>query len=589
MKGSIFQGAGGGAVSLVSIVLLYLLLIGLILGFAGQLFTEITGGLGLSRFILLPLGIGFPLILLLTVGFQIYRLFREKRRGQPGIRFKIRLVAFFSFIAVLSSVPQGILSVSFLRTAMESWFSSRISTALESGLDIAMEYNSTRVQGLERFTESGAVAELVGRYRARPDILWEELDELYPHLDAVELYNAAGDRLYYRGAEAAALGVMPEQIDNGLLPRARIGDTSIIRTIRTFETDQGAVALVLGVAMPEGFDRRANEITGALQTFRQYRRFQNTFFLVVIVFYSLFSFPILLLSILVGFLLSEEIIRPVVHLENAIQRVISGDYSFRILTRSKDELSVLVSSFNTMVSELEQSRTKLRQTEKVTAWQEIAQRMAHEIKNPLTPIKLSAQRIERAYQQGSPKTGEIIQGAVASISDEINKLNQLLAEFRDFARLPEPNLQATDVAALLQRIAETYSSSYRNVSLDLSGLQPHTVYIDPNQMSRVFSNLLKNGFESIKGKGEISLRSDLVRKGHSHYCRIQIEDSGSGIPGEIEEQVFHPYYTTKEHGTGLGLPIVERIVSDHRGEIWFESEEGVGTTFFIDLPAEQVP
>jgi nitrogen fixation/metabolism regulation signal transduction histidine kinase len=470
---------------------------------------------------------------------------------------------------------------------MDSWFSSRISTALESGLDIAMEYNRDQVRGLEQFTRSGAVARIVAEYRGSPDTLWDELTEVYPHLDAAELYDGEGNRLYFRGSQEAALGVLPENIDSGLLPRARSGDTSIIRTKRTFQTEEGAVSLVLGNALPEGFDRRANEITGALQTFRQYRRFQSTFFLVVIVFYSLFSFPILLLSILVGFLLSEEIIRPVVHMENAIQRVISGDYSFRILTRSRDELSVLVNSFNTMISELEQSRTKLRQTEKVTAWQEIAQRMAHEIKNPLTPIKLSAQRIERAYTQGSPKTGEIIRGAVASISEEINKLNQLLAEFRDFARLPEPNLEKTDIADLLGQITDTYSSSYPDVTVITEGLATYTVFIDPNQMSRVFSNLLKNAFESIKGKGEISLRTDLVRKGHTHYCRIQIEDSGSGIPGEIEEQVFHPYYTTKEHGTGLGLPIVERIVADHRGEIWFESEEGVGTTFFIDLPTEK--
>jgi nitrogen fixation/metabolism regulation signal transduction histidine kinase len=250
-------------------------------------------------------------------------------------------------------------------------------------------------------------------------------------------------------------------------------------------------------------------------------------------------------------------------------------------------LSVLANSFNTMISELEQSRTKLRQTEKVTAWQEIAQRMAHEIKNPLTPIKLSAQRIERAYTQGSPKTGEIIRGAVNSISDEINKLNQLLAEFRDFARLPEPNLEKVDIAEMLESLIETYSSSYPEIIPNTEGLNSYTVRIDANQMNRVFSNLLKNGCEAMRGKGEISLRTDLVRKGHTHYCRIQIEDSGSGIPGELEEKVFHPYFTTKEHGTGLGLPIVERIIADHHGEIWFESQEGVGTTFFIDLPAEQ--
>lgn len=215
--------------------------------------------------------------------------------------------------------------------------------------------------------------------------------------------------------------------------------------------------------------------------------------------------------------------------------------------------------------------------------------MAHEIKNPLTPIKLSAQRIERAYAQDSPKLGRIIESSVGSISQEIEHLNQLLGEFRDFAKLPTPHFQSTNIRELIVSVLETYQPSYPNIEVDVDSLEQVDISLDVHQMTRVFSNLLKNSFESMEAeKGSISISTDLVRKGHTHYCRIKIEDSGRGIPRELEQKVFHPYFTTKEIGTGLGLPIVERIVADHQGQIWFETEEHVGTTFYIDLPLEQL-
>ena len=111
---------------------------------------------------------------------------------------------------------------------------------------------------------------------------------------------------------------------------------------------------------------------------------------------------------------------------------------------------------------------------------------------------------------------------------------------------------------------------------------------DKNMLRQVFANVVKNSVEAMEGKGEVFIRSDLVRKGNSLYCRIQIQDTGCGIRGEFTDQVFNPYFSTKKNGTGLGLPIVERIVFDHKGQIWFESMAGKGTTFFIDLPAELI-
>ncbi|MFW5714826.1 MAG: sensor histidine kinase [bacterium] len=579
---------------LLSIVLIYITLIILILLFARQLLSEISRGTALSRFVFIPLAILLPLFLIVSVGYNINRLIKERRSGYPGSRFKVKLVIFFTFISILASIPQGVLSISFLRSTMDSWFSNQLQDTLQGSLDIALQYNRNTLTQLEDFSKSEVTARVIEENYPNTEEIWTRLTSVYPHLDAMQLFLADGTHLLSIGNTNAYLENLPPSTVEGILPRVKTGSLSIIRSISFLPppaqlSGSEKLAVVLSVILPSGFDTKAQNITTTLQTFTQYNEFQNTFFLALLVFFSLFSFPILLLSILIGFLLSDEIIRPVVHLEDAIQRVISGDYSFRILTRSGDELAVLVDSFNSMISELEQSRTKLRQTEKVTAWQEIAQRMAHEIKNPLTPIKLSAQRIQRAYTQESPKLGRVIESSVESIAQEIEHLNQLLGEFRDFAKLPTPYFQPVDVHELISKVLITYQPSYPRVEVNTEYMEHISVSLDPHQMNRVFSNLLKNSFESIdEEKGKISISTDLVRKGHTHYCRIKIEDSGRGIPRELEQKVFHPYFTTKENGTGLGLPIVERIVSDHQGQIWFETEEQIGTTFYIDLPLEQL-
>jgi nitrogen fixation/metabolism regulation signal transduction histidine kinase len=307
----------------------------------------------------------------------------------------------------------------------------------------------------------------------------------------------------------------------------------------------------------------------------------------VVVFYVFFSFPILLLSIMISFILSEEIIRPIVNLEEATRRVAEGDFSFRILARSGDELSLLVSSFNRMVSELERSRLKIMQTEKITAWQEIAQQLAHEIKNPLTPIKLSAQRILRKYQNAPEELGDVLEPGVRSIIREVDSLNHLLQEFRDFARLPNPQRDWVNLHELVEEVAGVYEHSAPELAIQTDGIDRNMmVNADPKQLKQVFGNLFKNAMEAMDRKGQLFVRADLVKKGNSSYCRIQIQDTGPGIHKDSYDKVFNPYFTTKRDGTGLGLSIVERIVFDHKGQIWFETQQGVGTTFFIDLPLE---
>jgi signal transduction histidine kinase len=169
---------------------------------------------------------------------------------------------------------------------------------------------------------------------------------------------------------------------------------------------------------------------------------------------------------------------------------------------------------------------------------------------------------------------------------EVDNLNDLLVEFREFARLPMPRLQSIHLRELVEEVAQMYKNLSTEVSIDASHISEDSVLrADPGQIKQVLANLIRNAVQAMSGGGEVFIRSGVVNKENRSFCRIWIKDSGAGIPEEIRGRVFEPYFTSKAEGVGLGLAIVERIVFDHDGNIWFETQEGVGTTFIIDLPS----
>jgi two-component system, NtrC family, nitrogen regulation sensor histidine kinase NtrY len=246
-----------------------------------------------------------------------------------------------------------------------------------------------------------------------------------------------------------------------------------------------------------------------------------------------------------------------------------------------------VDSFNGMISELERSRRKLLQAERITAWQEIAQRLAHEIRNPLTPIKLSAQRVLKKHEENAADFDKVLRPAVSSIIAEVENLERMLREFGELAKLPVPKPEPTPLRGLLDEVASVYKNLSSAVRIDLESVAADIVLnADRGQMKRVFANLFTNAIQAMPNGGSLAVRADRVRKGHTLYCRVAVTDSGTGIADADMDSIFDPYFTTKKNGTGLGLAIVQRIVFDHKGNVWAESDGSTGTTIFIDLPTE---
>ncbi|TFG62070.1 MAG: HAMP domain-containing protein [Spirochaetales bacterium] len=593
----LFRLASSSTAGLISIVLLYILLIVLILVFSNQILTDVAFGGPFTHFYIIPIAIVLPLFLLVSIIINLIKLLKQRRAQNPGARIKIRLLMFFAFITLLSSIPQGILSINFIDNTMKSWFSSRFGSALEVGLSIALSYYNDRLDNLMTITESPVMDILARDIPGKPERFWENIRTINPSIKFCQIFSEDGNTLYFAGDSLGRLDTLPEtylsegkvaEIQPGMMPKESKKEVTVLRTIFSHLSGTGSYTIIAGTVLQAGFDKGAQELTTAIELFKQLERFRSLFRGILILFYSFFSLPIIFLSLLISFLLSEEIIRPIVHLEEATKRIAEGDFSIRIFSRSRDEMSILISSFNKMVSELDRSRKKIAQTEKVTAWQEIAQRLAHEIKNPLTPIKLSAQRILHRFNEEPASVHEILAPSLNSIIEEVDNINTLLQEFRNFARMPVPNREQVLLKPIMEAAASLYAASYPQVRIQLDDVDGDiSLSLDRNLIKQVFTNMFQNSLEAIEGAGAIIVRTDIVTKGKVKYCRIQIKDTGAGISPGDQEKIFNPYFTTKTKGTGLGLAIVERILFDHNGQIWFESVKGAGTVFFIDLPKEE--
>jgi two-component system, NtrC family, nitrogen regulation sensor histidine kinase NtrY len=229
--------------------------------------------------------------------------------------------------------------------------------------------------------------------------------------------------------------------------------------------------------------------------------------------------------------------------------------------------------------------TQLLRAQKVAAWREVARRLAHEIKNPLTPIQLSAQRIRKHFRQRSPELERVLEEGTGTIIEEVDSLKNLVDEFSQFARMPSVSAATHDLNALVRGTLELYDGLFAELTLTRR-LAPDVppVLVDPELIRRVFINIIDNAIEANHGKGEVS-----VETGYDsalQMARVDVSDDGPGIAPADRDKLFLPYYSTKRRGSGLGLAIVKRIVAEHRGRIRVEENEPKGARFVIELPVE---
>jgi two-component system, NtrC family, nitrogen regulation sensor histidine kinase NtrY len=235
-----------------------------------------------------------------------------------------------------------------------------------------------------------------------------------------------------------------------------------------------------------------------------------------------------------------------------------------------------------MTHELVEQRERLVQAERVAAWRELARRLAHELKNPLFPLQITVENMQRARESYPDQFDEVFREGTSTLLAELSNLKQIIGRFSDFARMPAPEMQLVNFNELVTQTVRLFEPQLAKANIRAAAqLDPNlgSVRADAEQMTRVLRNLILNAVDAMPEGGTLTVRTFAIGTG----VRLEVSDTGQGLTPEECERLFTPYYTTKTHGTGLGLAIVQSVISDHKGRISVESEKGKGATFRIDL------
>jgi signal transduction histidine kinase len=304
-----------------------------------------------------------------------------------------------------------------------------------------------------------------------------------------------------------------------------------------------------------------------------------------ITLYSLaLSLLALILVVLIGLLVARRTARDLDQLVAGSLAAARGDLDHRVPVRSDDEIGAVGKAFNFMMEDLRSSKERLVIAERIAAWQEIARRLAHEIKNPLTPIQMAMDTLRKTWRKQHPSFGEILEESTTTVMEEADRLKKIVSEFSGFARMPKPEFQRLDLNELVRSALALYQGA-APIEIQLAPQMPR-IDADKNQLNQVVLNLVENARDAIaqRSDGRIAVSTRLGEA--SDRVMLVVEDNGPGIPGDLKDKVFAPYFTTKHSkgGTGLGLAIVHRIISDHGGRIAVADAPGGGARFALELP-----
>ena len=371
-------------------------------------------------------------------------------------------------------------------------------------------------------------------------------------------------------------------------------------TMRTTSRDRAVEAagmrlqIAVEVAVPEVYFERLQEAGEASEVYSRLQRQSASVSDVYIWVFGVMVFLVIVVAFLIGAIVSRRVTRRVTVLAEASRQVGAGDLTVTLPTGATDEVTELTQAFNDMVRDLRDSRTRIEYLQRISAWQDFARRLAHEIKNPLTPIQLAAQEMDETYEGENEAYRKKLRHARSIIEEEVATLRRLVGEFSAFAKLPRADLSPSDLCDLAHSIQDSVPAILEDVGrgtpapveVELScATEPIRVRMDPMMLKRGVDNILRNAIQAVYAENPSGGGRVLVRAYRTDSAGfIEVRDNGPGIAEENWDRVFDPYYTSKAEGTGLGLAIVKKVVLEHGGEVRLDRAPEGGARFSIELP-----
>ena len=490
-------------------------------------------------------------------------------------RFERKIVAAMAAVALVPLIATLLLGRVLLREVYDLGFDPGVTAQLDQNLELYRAYFAALRADAER---TAALVANDGRLR-----------DAVGTADMSLIKRVIGDQLrananIARIAVVSTEGVQWARVEN----TDRLGpeDMRLLDQERALTEGDRAPKVIVTIATPAAPFRehiRADEFRQAYGGLQEGGAQVSFVYLAV---YLTFLLSVIVVALGIGIILSRRVTRRVADLAQATQLVGAGDLSVEVPTDARDEIGELTREFNAMVRRLRESRDRIVYLQRISAWQQFARRLAHEIKNPLTPIQLAIQELDRSYEGPDDKFKGKLGEARAVIEEEVDTLRRLVGEFSAFAKLPEARLAPADLGDFVRDAERSLSAiaegTTSRAELRFSpGNLPLPVRIDVMMLKRCVDNLVRNALDAVKdiegGRVEVSA----YRAGA--HAWLFVRDNGEGVPEDVRERVFDPYFTTKSEGTGLGLAIAKKVVLEHNGEIdCVQAPEG-GAVFRIRL------
>ena len=539
----------------------------------------------------------FLLLLFFTLIFRnFYRFYYTGKKNKKGSQTNLKYISVFSLFTVIPSLIVAIFSLFIFNFGIQNYFDQQITKAVNNSYDVAKNYLEDSRENVisDVILMSTGLNRASNLFYSNPRSFNRVIraEKLLRKIDDVYLIDSAGNILISDVIDPNVELIVPtEKNFNDALEGKTVIVSNNLENKTTVMIKLSSLVdtyLYISRDIDPTILRYLNETEQAVSFYYSVENSQTGIKITFAIIYIIVVTLLLFLSTALAITFARRLTLPIVNLISASEDISKGNLSAKVPeTEGDEEFKMLNKNFNSMIERLQQQQEKLLTAERYTAWETVARKLAHEIKNPLTPIQLSIDRMRERYSKKISEGSDEFERYLQTINRQIKDIEKLVNEFSSFARMPRPIMKPIDVNKLILRSFELAKMSSKNKMNLKNENQVSKIKGDEEQLNRVFINLLKNSEEALnekqskiqdfKGKINVEITSN------NYYIVVRISDNGSGI-SDIKK-AMNPYYTTKLKGTGLGLPIVNKIINEHSGDLSIINNKSKdGLTITIKLP-----
>ena len=528
---------------------------------------------------------------------EALKAYKQRQEGNLGHKTSLRYILFFSTTTLLPSILIAIFSLFLFNVLIQNYFTKKIKTIVNGSAELGKNYveqsrNSVEADILLMLVDINNNSNLFYDNPSRfQNLLFTQ--RLLRKLDEVHLLDSSGNVIMSNIADSKISFIEPPEEAFALAVGKKsvaISDSNSQRTsaLVKLESYIDTYLYIVKFMDPKvvNYLKQTGEAINFYFTIQDKKTgLKITFAIIYVLIVSLLLF----VSVIIAINFSSRLTKPIVNLINASEKISTGNLTVKVPNiDTDDEFKKLNENFNSMIEKLKKQQDKLILSERHSAWESVARKLAHEIKNPLTPIQLSIDQIKEKYLHKIISDKKNFSAYLDTINKQIKDIENLVNEFSDFARMPKPNLKVIDINKIILQVFGLNKLATPTIKFNISeNKKSNSIMGDGEQLNRVFLNLIKNSIESIeekvnkntdyKGKISVDIKDD------SYYIYITITDNGIGFEHIDKSKMLKPYFTTKKKGTGLGLAIVTKILNDHNSSILFTSTEN-GAKIDISIP-----